>query len=186
MIYVTHDQVEAMTLADRIVVLSAGRIEQVGAPLELYEHPQNLFVAGFIGSPRMNFIQGEIVEATDRQAKVRLAGGEAIAACVDASRARVGDKVTLGVRPEHIQLGGEGNLLCTTVNFVECLGSATFAYCAFPGVEEALTCQFEGRNGADRMRSGTELTLHLPAQALHLFDAQGLAFRRQAAPELSA
>ena len=186
MIYVTHDQVEAMTLADRIVVLSAGRIEQVGAPLELYEHPQNLFVAGFIGSPRMNFIQGEIVEASDRHAKVRLTGCEMIATCVDASRARVGDKVTLGVRPEHIHLKGEGNLLCTTVNFVECLGSATFAYCAFPGVEEALTCQFEGRNGADRMRSGTELTLHLPPQALHLFDAQGLAFRRQAAPELSA
>ena len=186
MIYVTHDQVEAMTLADRIVVLSAGRIEQVGAPLELYEHPANLFVAGFIGSPRMNFLPAEVVATTPRGARLRLGGGELIDTRVDASRANPGDKVTLGVRPEHLQLGGADNLLDSTVGFVECLGSATFAYCPFPGLDEPLTCQFEGRNGADRIRAGSQLALHIPPEAAYVFDAQGRALRRLCAPELSA
>lgn len=186
MIYVTHDQVEAMTLADRIVVLSAGRIEQVGAPLELYEHPANLFVAGFIGSPRMNFLPAEVVAATPEGARVRLGGGELIDTRVDAKGAQPGDRVTLGVRPEHLQLGGNGNLLDGTVGFVECLGSATFAYCPFPGLDEPLTCQFEGRNGSDRIRAGSQLALHIPPEAAYLFDAQGRAMRRLCAPELSA
>jgi multiple sugar transport system ATP-binding protein len=186
MIYVTHDQVEAMTLADRIVVLSAGRVEQVGSPLELYEHPCNLFVAGFIGSPKMNFIEGELAGIEGGHADVKLAGSAVtLRARVDASRAKVGDKVTVGVRPEHIRVGGPGNLLQSTVAFVESLGGVTFAYCPYPGVEEALTCQFEGRNGSDRLRSGDDLQLHLPPEALYLFDAQGLAFRRLAAPELA-
>ncbi|TDP63109.1 ABC transporter ATP-binding protein [Roseateles toxinivorans] len=186
MVYVTHDQVEAMTLADRIVVLSAGRIEQVGTPLELYEHPDNLFVAGFIGSPKMNLLTGELAAVSSGRAEVRLAGGLTMLALVDASRARVGDKVTLGVRPEHIRVGGEGNLLQSTVAFVESLGGTTFAYCPYPGLEEPLTCQFEGRNGCDRLRAGTALDLQFPAEALYLFDAEGRAFRRQAAPELAA
>nr|WP_316644238.1 sn-glycerol-3-phosphate ABC transporter ATP-binding protein UgpC [uncultured Roseateles sp.] len=186
MVYVTHDQVEAMTLADRIVVLSAGRIEQVGTPLELYEHPDNLFVAGFIGSPKMNFLAGELAAIAPGRAEVRLAGGLTMVALVDASRARVGDPVTLGVRPEHIRVGGEGNLLQSTVAFVESLGGTTFAYCPYPGLEEPLTCQFEGRNGCDRLRAGTALDLQFPAEALYLFDAEGRAFRRQAAPELAA
>jgi len=189
MVYVTHDQVEAMTLADRIVVLSAGRIEQVGTPLELYEHPDNLFVAGFIGSPKMNLLSGELAAISPGRAEVRLAGGLTMLALVDASRARVGDKVTLGVRPEHIRLNGksgEGNLLQSTVAFVESLGGTTFAYCPYPGLEEPLTCQFEGRNGCDRLRAGMALDLQFPAEALYLFDAEGRAFRRQAAPELAA
>ncbi|MGM9513988.1 ABC transporter ATP-binding protein [Roseateles sp. DB2] len=186
MVYVTHDQVEAMTLADRIVVLQAGRIEQVGTPLELYEHPCNLFVAGFIGSPKMNFIAGEIAAIEPGHADVRLAGGLTMRALVDASRAQVGDKVTLGIRPEHIRTSGEGNQLETTVTFVESLGGTTFAYCPFPGIEEALTCQFEGRNGCDRLRSGDQLKLRFPPEALYLFDAEGQALRRLAAPELGA
>ncbi|MDM4764662.1 sn-glycerol-3-phosphate ABC transporter ATP-binding protein UgpC [Pelomonas sp. SE-A7] len=186
MVYVTHDQVEAMTLADRIVVLSAGKIEQVGSPLELYEHPCNLFVAGFIGSPKMNFLAGELASISAGEAEVRLAGGLTMRTLVDASRAKVGDKVTLGVRPEHIRVGGEGNLFQTTVAFVESLGGLTFAYCPYPGLEEPLTCQFEGRNGCDRLRSGSMLDLQFPAEALYLFDEQGQAFRRLAAPELGA
>jgi len=187
MIYVTHDQVEAMTLADRIVVLSAGKVEQVGSPLELYEHPRNLFVAGFIGSPKMNFIAGEIVAIEPGHVDVKLNGSDVqLRALVDGSAAKVGDKVTVGVRPEHIRQGGEGNLLHSTVAFVESLGGLTFAYCPYPGLEEPLTCQFEGRNGCDRLRSGQELALHLPAQALYVFDADGKALRRMAAPELSA
>jgi len=189
MVYVTHDQVEAMTLADRIVVLSAGRIEQVGTPLELYEHPDNLFVAGFIGSPKMNFIDAELVRPGSTESEIKLAGGVSLRASVDTSRAQVGDKVTLGVRPEHIRLSkesGASNVLESTVAFVESLGGTTFAYCPYPGIEEALTCQFEGRNGADRVRSGDHLQLQLPLEAIYLFDAEGRAFRRQAAPELAA
>ena len=175
MIYVTHDQVEAMTLADRIVVLSVGKIEQVGSPLELYEHPDNLFVAGFIGSPRMNFIDAELVTGTATLATVKLGTGVVIRCGVNAAGATVGDKVTLGVRPEHLVAGGQDNSIDTSVTFVESLGSTTHAYCAFPGVEEALTCELDGRM---RLHNGDRLTLSLPADACYLFDAQGHAFRR--------
>jgi multiple sugar transport system ATP-binding protein len=179
MIYVTHDQVEAMTLADRIVVLSAGRIEQVGAPLELYEHPCNLFVAGFIGSPRMNFIEATLVSGSEAEAVVRLASGAQVRCLVDATGAQPGDKLTLGVRPEHFVVGGAGdNTLEVTVTFVESLGGSTQAYCAFPGVEDALTCALDGRT---RVRHGDGLRLGVPAEAAYLFDAQGQAFRRHAA-----
>jgi len=175
MVYVTHDQVEAMTLADRIVVLQAGRVEQVGTPLELYEQPDNLFVAGFIGSPKMNFISAELVSGSSSQAVLRLADGAQIRANVDASRAAAGAKVTLGIRPEHFEIGGTENLLSTTVTFVESLGGTTHAYCAYPGVEDALTCEFDGRT---RVRSGDALSLALPAEYCYLFDDQGLAFKR--------
>ncbi len=177
MVYVTHDQVEAMTLADRIVVLNAGKIEQVGSPLELYEHPDNLFVAGFIGSPKMNVIEAEVLAATERMALVKLVSGAHIEVSVDASRAQVGDKVSLGVRPEHLRIGGEANTVKATVTFVESLGGATFAYCAFPGVEDALTCEFDGRT---RVNAGDDLNLHIPPDAGYLFDAAGRAFRRRA------
>jgi len=178
MVYVTHDQVEAMTLADRIVVLSAGKIEQIGTPIELYEHPDNLFVAGFIGSPKMNFIEGEIVDASASHATVRLASGAQLRTLVDGSAAKAGDKVTLGVRPEHFHVGqvaGGVNVIDATVTFVESLGSATHAYCAFPGVEDALTCEFDGRT---KVHTGDVLALSIPAEACYLFDAGGRAFKR--------
>jgi multiple sugar transport system ATP-binding protein len=177
MIYVTHDQVEAMTLADRIVVLSAGRIEQVGSPLALYEHPRNLFVAGFIGSPKMNFLEGTVGAASKSEATVRLEGGGSVRCLVDASRAKVGDKVTLGVRPEHFEVGGTENALPTKVVFVETLGSATVAYCEYAGASEPLTCELDGRV---RPKNGEAVTLSVPAEACYLFDREGLAFTRQA------
>jgi multiple sugar transport system ATP-binding protein len=176
MVYVTHDQVEAMTLADRIVVLDAGRIEQVGSPLELYEHPRNRFVAGFIGSPKMNFIEAVLAEGTAAQAQVRLGNGAVIRCDVDASALSAGDPVTLGIRPEHFTAGGaQVNLLETKVTFVESLGSITHAYCEFPGVEEALTTELDGRT---RVKNGQSLTLAVPADACHVFDAAGNALRR--------
>ena len=178
MVYVTHDQVEAMTLADRIVVLSAGKIEQVGSPLELYEHPNNLFVAGFIGSPRMNFIDAELVETGAEQALVRLSTGDVIRCTVTCGHARAGDKVTLGLRPEHIRTDLTENTLQATVTFVESLGSTTHAYCALPGVEEALTCELDGKTA---LCGGDALALGIPADACYLFDAQGQAFHRHAA-----
>ena len=175
MIYVTHDQVEAMTLADRIVVLNGGRIEQVGAPMDLYEHPKNLFVAEFIGSPRMNLIAGELVEASARGATVKTAGGETLKVAVDASAARAGDKVTLGVRPEHLTTAGEGGALQATADFVETLGNATYAYVRHPGATETLTVQLPGDV---RTVAGDAMTLHVAADRAHLFDADGMAFRR--------
>ncbi|PZP29419.1 MAG: ABC transporter [Roseateles depolymerans] len=179
MIYVTHDQVEAMTLADRIVVLSAGKVEQVGSPLELYEHPCNLFVAGFIGSPKMNFFEAELVSGSATQAEIRLSSGAVLRALVDASGARPGDRLTLGLRPEHVALGapgdGAGNQIQATVTFVESLGGETYAYCTYPGVEDALTCNFDGRT---RVRAGDDLRLTLPPEACYVFDANGLALRR--------
>jgi multiple sugar transport system ATP-binding protein len=175
MVYVTHDQVEAMTLADRIVVLSAGKIEQLGSPLELYEHPANLFVAGFIGSPRMNFIDAEIVQANADQALIQLVSKEQIRCLVNAAAASAGDKVTLGVRPEHFRLNSGENPIKTVVTFVESLGSTTQAYCAFPGVEDALTCTLDGQS---RVRGGDALMLGVSAENCYLFDANGHAFLR--------
>jgi multiple sugar transport system ATP-binding protein len=192
MVYVTHDQVEAMTLADRIVVLQAGCIEQVGAPLELYEHPCNLFVAGFIGSPGMNLLDATVVDASAQQAVVRVKRGdgrdETLRCLVDAHAAKPGDAVKLGVRPEHLRAsaadGGTGNgtgianTLATEVTFVESLGGMTYAYCSHPGVDEVLTCVVEGDR---RLASGSTLALAVPPEKAYLFDAAGHAFRRLAA-----
>ena len=175
MIYVTHDQVEAMTLANRIVVLNGGVIEQVGTPMDLYEHPANLFVAGFIGSPKMNLIAAEIVGVSQAGAMVRTVGGAMLNVRVDAARAGVGQAVTLGVRPEHLSLTGQGNAIATKTAFVETLGHATFAYVDHAGAEETLTVQLPGDV---RPAVGDTLTLHADAAQAHLFDADGKAFRR--------
>jgi len=175
MVYVTHDQVEAMTLADRIVVLSSGRIEQVGSPLTLYEHPDNLFVGGFIGSPGMNLLEGVIVECSADSATVRLSAGESILCCVDASRAAIGDRVKLGVRPEHLRPGVAENALHTEVTFVESLGSITYAYCRNSGCAEVLTAAVDGQT---RVRSGDALALGVPPERAYLFDVNGKALHR--------
>src|SRR6267142_1195453 len=134
MIYVTHDQVEAMTMADKIVVLQAGIVEQVGSPLELYHHPRNLFVAGFIGSPTMNFLKTEVRAAQADSVTVGLPGGGSISAPVKPGKCRPGDKVTLGVRPEHLLEGGGGDgELKSVVLVVERLGGATYCYLQLEG-----------------------------------------------------
>ena len=178
MIYVTHDQVEAMTLADRIAVLSMGRIEQVGSPLDLYEHPVNIFVAGFIGSPRMNFLPSDVLEASAQHALLRLHNGASIRCDVDGRTICAGDKVTLGVRPEHLTSDVGPNVIHTTVNFVESLGSTTHAYCVFPGVEDALTCELSGRS---RIKAGDTLELSVPPECTYVFDSSGKALQRLSA-----
>jgi ABC-type sugar transport system ATPase subunit len=174
MIYVTHDQVEAMTLADRIVVLNDGRIEQVGRPMDLYERPRNLFVAGFIGSPKMNLIPAVLVEAGAGQATVRTAAGDEIAAAVDASGLASGEAVTLGVRPEHIALAAEDDGLEARVTFAETLGHATWAWVDYAGA--SLTVQLPGDL---RPRAGDTLRLSLPAREAHLFNEAGHACPRR-------
>ncbi len=131
MIYVTHDQTEAMTLADKIVVLRAGRIEQVGSPIELYDNPDNQFVAGFIGSPRMNFIDGVVKSCTDKTAIVQLDILNKIQLEVKArgTAPEPGTRVLVGIRPEHFLHDGQSdNVLTGKVTFVEQLGGVSYLY----------------------------------------------------------
>jgi multiple sugar transport system ATP-binding protein len=178
MVYVTHDQIEAMTLADRIVVLNAGLIEQVGKPMDLYEQPASLFVAEFIGSPKMNVIPVEVLKATAAGATVRTVAGETLSVLVDASGVRAGDKAFLGVRPEQIALSGPGGTLIAEVRFVETLGHVSYAYLTHGN--EALTVQLPGDF---RPRVGDALTLHVPPGNAHLFDSEGRALARLSVSE---
>jgi len=127
MIYVTHDQVEAMTMADRIVVLNQGRVEQVGSPLELYHQPLNKFVAGFIGSPTMNFIEVKVTQVSGQGVAVQLPGGATMTIPVAAANVSAGDTVTLGARAEHLKVAPSG-ALAGPVMVVERLGGLTYLY----------------------------------------------------------
>lgn len=179
MIYVTHDQVEAMTMADRIVVLRDGRIEQVGTPLELYHHPSNRFVAGFIGSPKMNFIDAEFVSGSDTEARLRLQGGMEVSIPVSAAAAVSGAKLSLGIRPEN--LGGESGdfQLQLKVDVAERLGGTTYLYGTCQGLDSFVV----ERPGLDGTRHGDSVSISVPAAACHLFDDKGQAFARLAAGE---
>jgi len=172
MIYVTHDQVEAMTMADRIVVLRAGRVEQIGTPLELYNRPDNRFVAGFIGSPQMNFLNGRIAAVHDDGARVALDAAPHAAADaalpLRAPGATVQERVLLGIRPEHVTLGAAaaGSLHVTaTIDRVEQLGAASFLYCSLSSGER-LTVHASGQV---RYAGGEQVTVNLPVAATHLF-----------------
>ncbi len=145
MIYVTHDQVEAMTMADKIVVLQAGVIEQVGSPLELYRTPRNLFVAGFIGSPKMNFIEGQ--EAAKHGAQ------------------------TIGIRPEHITVSETEGDWSGVVSVSEHLGSDTFFHVHETGLADTITVRADGEVG---FRHGDRIYLTPRADVIHRFDAKGL------------
>lgn len=144
MIYVTHDQVEAMTMADKIVVLQGGCIEQVGSPLELYKTPQNLFVAGFIGSPKMNFSEGE-----------------------EASRLGA---ATIGIRPEHIDVSSEAGIWHGTVGVAEHLGSDTFVHVHDTGLADTITIRAPGEVN---FKYGDKISLSPREDAIHKFDARG-------------
>ncbi|MFB9885529.1 ABC transporter ATP-binding protein [Balneatrix alpica] len=180
-IYVTHDQVEAMTLGDKIVVMNNGRVEQVGSPLELYQHPANLFVAGFIGSPNMNFLPGQVVAAEAKQVRVRLDIGLEVSLPVAGTEAKAGDKVTLGIRPEHLQeQPSQGPSLTGKVNLVERLGEASYLYVELPNGQEIIA----KTHGESLTMQGDSVILGFtPAQA-HLFNDQGQSWRRQEAGEL--
>ena len=126
-IYVTHDQIEAMTLADKIVVLNNGYISQYGAPLELYKRPENIFVAGFIGSPKMNFIKAKVVNRNANEAQILINNHSEITIKIN-SDLRIGDDVTVGIRPEHLFISENNGLLDAKLQFVEELGHAKYAY----------------------------------------------------------
>jgi len=177
MVYVTHDQVEAMTLADRIVVINEGRIEQVGAPLELYRRPANRFVAGFIGSPKMNFLSCTLVSATEALATVRLEDGTQVAAQVDARGLAEGAALTLAIRPERLlaeTTSGEGTAR-TSVIVSEHLGDTVFLYVHAPGGQGQLTVKALPETP---LRTGDETHLRFPAKHCHLFGPGGRACTR--------
>ncbi len=167
MIYVTHDQVEAMTLADKLVVLSAGKVMQVGPPLELYNRPNNRFVAEFIGSPRMNFFDAVVEEAGPSAARVRLPSGASFA--VGPIAAAPGQGVALGVRPEQLRVAAAGKLP-GRVRFVERLGASSFAYLEVQGAQDEVIVETPG----DVMLGEGE-TVALDIAAAHVFDESGAA-----------
>ena len=145
MIYVTHDQVEAMTMADKIVVLRAGNIEQIGSPLDLYKSPKNTFVAGFMGSPKMNFIAGATSEAYGAS--------------------------TIGIRPEHIDVSAQNGMWRGIVGVSEHLGSDSFFHIHGTGVADMITVRADGEVG---FKHGDEVFLTPREDTIHKFDAQGL------------
>jgi multiple sugar transport system ATP-binding protein len=163
-IYVTHDQIEAMTMADQIVVMRDGIVEQRGRPLELYDRPANLFVAGFIGSPAMNFLPGMIKRANG-EAKVELHGG-VIVPVPRGTAGQEGQKVVFGTRPEHLVLGQGGEGLAATVVVVEPTGADTQVFSKFGDVE--VTSVFRERH---EFRAGDALRLVPDHDRSHLFDA---------------
>ncbi len=166
MIYVTHDQVEAMTMADRIVVLRAGRIEQVGTPLDLYNHPCNQFVAGFIGSPKMNFIAAT-ANGSSTGINLELASGVSIVLPNRNIVIASGQAVTLGIRPEHCEVGPGG--LPVVVNLAEQLGGNTVLHGALAN-GQTLVVQIVGQAHIGR---GETVPIIIPADRCHVFDAQG-------------
>ena len=186
MIYVTHDQVEAMTMADKIVVLNSGRVEQVGAPLELYHRPANLFVAGFIGSPKMNLIKTRVIKGGGGRATVELPGGSTVGVPSAEMRFQKSAPVVLGVRPEHLTVlasatnggtppdglargAGYDGVIEGTVRIAERLGAESILYVEVPGADHLLV-RTAGLAGA---KSGEKVRIGVPALACHIFDTEG-------------
>jgi lactose/L-arabinose transport system ATP-binding protein len=169
MIYVTHDQTEAMTLADQIVVLRDGRIEQTGTPRQVYEDPANIFVAGFIGSPRMNLLDAEWLGP----GKIRV-GGATLDAPISNPALKPGDKLIFGMRPEHTSVVEPGpDTIAATVDFSEYLGGNRFLYCQ---LDDGQTLVVEQRDGPD-IAAGEVLHLSVPPDRKRYFASTGERIR---------
>jgi multiple sugar transport system ATP-binding protein len=176
MIYVTHDQVEAMTLADRIVVLNGGRIEQVGPPLQLYHEPDNLFVAGFLGAPTMNFLAGEVRGGDAGGTSIAVAAGRASVDTAMNAPPAPGTRVTVGIRPEHIRPDAPGGIPAT-VFAVERLGDGTYLYATVHGSDEQVVVRADPERD---WQAGHQIALGAPRSRIHVFDADGRRLRPQA------
>ncbi|SDB53255.1 ABC transporter ATP-binding protein [Pseudomonas sp. NFACC13-1] len=180
MIYVTHDQVEAMTLADKIVVLNGGRIEQVGSPRELYERPASRFVAGFLGSPRMNFLAA-FLHAPGETSQVESLVLGMTSLPFDSSGLAANTQLSLGIRPEHIALKAAQGTAGIAVSGVEYLGSETYVHLD-TGQDAPMVCRCEVNAG---WRVGDRVELQLDIDNLHVFDTHGAALKRHAIDSLS-
>jgi ABC-type sugar transport system ATPase subunit len=173
MIYVTHDQVEAMTLADRIVVLKAGKIEQVGSPMELYRRPGNLFVAQFIGSPAMNILPAK-VDKTGASTEITVVGGNKVSVPIGTPAGAVGTDISFGVRPEDLRLAKGGNALFEgKIDYVEQLGEVQLVYVDIGRADQPLTAKLPGNATIKR---GDVLKLDADGADLHIFDSNGSSF----------
>jgi multiple sugar transport system ATP-binding protein/alpha-glucoside transport system ATP-binding protein len=173
MIYVTHDQVEAMTLADRIVVLKDGHIEQVGTPMELYKHPGNLFVAQFIGSPAMNILPAKIVKAGPVTTVSHL-GGRTADVPIGTPASATGAQISFGVRPEDLSIAtGASYLFEGPVDYIEQLGEVQLIYIDIGRPDQPLVAKLPGSVAVKR---GETLKLDASAGDLHIFDEEGRSF----------
>ncbi|MCW8281887.1 MULTISPECIES: ABC transporter ATP-binding protein [Agrobacterium] len=175
MIYVTHDQTEAMTLADKIVVLRAGNIEQVGAPLDLYDDPANRFVAGFVGSPKMNFLDATVIGGGADSVTLALDSDPAVRLTLPIKeRVNEGARVLLGIRPEHFADAGGGDAdLTVHVDVAEHLGNTSYVYARTEGGEQLIIERPESRDVGNRDRQ----TVGLSARRAFLFDSKGERLR---------
>ena len=174
-VYVTHDQVEALTLADKIVILNNGRVEQIGKPLDLYHRPATEFVAGFIGSPQMNMLRGRLVEATDRLAIVTLDVGGTVTIAADARTALPDDVVTVGVRPESFAVGPAENELMGRIEVAEQLGEVSYLHISIAALETPLVVKVDG---ASTQSEGENISFGFAQDSAHLFNHNGVAFTR--------
>jgi multiple sugar transport system ATP-binding protein len=172
MIYVTHDQLEAMTMADRIVVLNQGRIEQSGTPLELYHHPATMFVAGFIGAPKMNFLDATVASVTPTEVTLSLSAGGSLAVPVPQGKVTEGENVTLGVRPEDVVIAPYGEF-AGQVEIVEHLGAWVFLHVKIGSGTKLVAVA----PGDCQSKAGDCLTLGVLRQRVHLFDDSGNAIK---------
>ena len=179
MVYVTHDQVEAMTLADKIVVLHAGNVEQVGSPLALYHNPANEFVAGFIGSPRMNFLDGKIISIDKADLAVINIAGQIIELKVDGTKVSVNESVKLGIRPEHVKenIQEADVTLDIDIDVAEHLGGLTYLYGQFEG--HKLTIEVSGSN---LTRNGEHIQVGIKKEDCYLFNRDGEALINRLVP----
>ena len=172
MIYVTHDQVEAMTLADQIVVLNNGYVAQAGAPLDLYNNPSDIFVAGFIGSPKMNFIK---VNAIDKSGSFNLVS-DALNLQTNHKNLQNNTPYSLGIRPEHIEVCEQQNSdLKVYVDFTEQLGSETYFYCKGEGIKQLIV----HHTGQYKINKGEELYLRFKRDSVHLFEENGMSVSKK-------
>ncbi|HEY5715142.1 MAG TPA: sn-glycerol-3-phosphate ABC transporter ATP-binding protein UgpC [Psychromonas sp.] len=183
-IYVTHDQVEAMTLADRIVVLNKGNVEQVGTPLELYDHPANEFVAQFIGSPKMNLLPGSLVKSGETSSTVLLDNGKELTLPIRSPKSAVGQTINLGIRPEHIMWADRDSARYQAkVLFVEHMGNETYLYLDNGNASEPWVVRNSERSD---IVAGQTVGIDLPAEHCYLFDSDGKAFQRLLSAGLSS
>ncbi|REG81824.1 ABC transporter ATP-binding protein [Marinomonas pollencensis] len=182
MIYVTHDQVEAMTLADKIVVLRAGNVEQVGSPLALYHNPANEFVAGFIGSPKMNFLDGKILAIDNESLATIDVAGQQITLTVDTNKVSVNENVKLGLRPEHVKETTQDADFSFTVevDVAEHLGGTSFLYGHYKG--HKLTIEASGQN---LTQNGEAVTVGIAKKDCYLFNSKGEALVNRPIPTRS-
>jgi multiple sugar transport system ATP-binding protein len=183
MVYVTHDQIEAMTMADRIAVLNGGKLEQFGAPLELFDFPANKFVAGFIGSPQMNFYEGTIRHVEPEKLTIEAEGLGSVSVPVDGSTAVVGQSVSLGLRPNHFHLAAQASSTDHKIRFItnyaESVGTETYVYGRIVGNTSPTIVHLPGHVA---VRENDEIEFSVQPAKFHIFHGEtGLSFAKRRA-----